>query len=263
MIPNKTNLFLFTVLLLVWSCGSFVVQEPPSTNVNGRCQRHKRKSHDGYRLRLGKIPVEQVDIDTGEVICTFPSMQEAANQLNFSVKSISRVVRREAGRISYKGYFWRKVGDREAPRKQNRFSVPHGKQRVQQICPETGIVLGTFDSISEASISLNISSKLIRNTLMGLQKKTGGFSFKKVGEPVPFKKKTKGRPVQQLCLETGKVLATFPSQRLAGMAVNVTNSSIRQAALGVTSKSSGGYAWRYLEEEEEKEEQQADNAQQL
>ena len=135
------------------------------------------------------------------------------------------------------------------PRKEKRPPVPQGKQKVEQIDYETGTVLAVFDSISEAAALLNIPSRRIRDTIIGRQKSTGGFTFRKIGKAVPHKRSNERRPVEQLCLETGKVLATYRSQKAAGEAVGVSGASIHNAATGINSKSSAGYAWRFVEPE--------------
>ena len=194
------------------------------------------------------MPIEQVDVETGKVINVFPSSAEAARSLGINGYSIRRITNGEIDRISYKGYVWRKVGDKKVvPRKERRPPFPQGKQKVEQIDYETGTGLAVFDSINEAAASLNIPSRRIRDTINGRQKSTGGFTFRKIGKAVPHKRSTKRRPVVQLCLETGKVLATYQSQRAAGEAVGVAGACIHSAATGIDSKSSAGYAWRYVE----------------
>ena len=202
------------------------------------------------RARLGGIPVEQVDLVTGEVIGVFPSIQEAVKAVNGSTTAvISGILRGRKDLASYKGFFWRRVGDLTTPRNRTQPPIPQGRQKIEQICHETGKVLNTFDSLTEASISLRIHRSHIRRVLLGLQKQTRGFSFRKVGDLVPYKKSTKRRPVRQICLDTGNVIATFPSLTSAGRAVNRTAQVIGSAATGITSKSSGGYGWKLVEEE--------------
>ena len=198
----------------------------------------------------GRIPIEQVDMETGKVMNVFSSTAEAARSLGIFDGSINRIVNGGIDRISYKGYLWRKVGDKKVvPRKERRPPFPQGKQKVEQIDYETGTVLAVFDSISEAAASLNIPSRRIRDTITGRQESTKGFTFRKIGKAVPHKRSNKRRPVEQLCLETGKVLATYRSQKAAGEAVGVAGACIHSAATGIDSKSSAGYAWRYVESE--------------
>ena len=193
------------------------------------------------------IPIEQVDMETGKVINVFPSAGEAARSLGIRRNAIARIVNGGIDRISYKGYLWREVGDKKTvPRKQKLPPVPRGKQKVEQIDYGTGAVLAVFDSINEAAVSLNIPSQKIRATITGLQKSTRGFTFRKIGKPIPYKKSLKRRPVEQLCLETGNVLATYHSLKAAGNAVGVSAAAISSAATGIDSKSSAGYAWRFV-----------------
>ena len=192
-------------------------------------------------------------METGEVLNVYPSAEEAGRSLGISRQGISRVANGTRDRITYQGYIWRFAGDKTiAPRQQNKPPIPQGKQRVEQIDYETGTVLAVFDSINEAATSLNITNRRIRSVLTGLQKSTGGFTFRKVGKPVPFlERNKKRRPVEQICLETGKVLATYRSMKAAGDAVGVTGASIHSAATGHNSKTSAGYGWRFVEPIEE------------
>jgi len=86
--------------------------------------------------------------------------------------------------------------------------------------------------------------------LSGERKSAGGFFWRFVGsdvQPRARTKSTKRRPVQQIRLETGNVLATYRSMGAAGDAVGVDRASIRDAATGISSKTSAGYGWKFVE----------------
>ena len=198
---------------------------------------------DGYSRSI-----EQVDIETGEVLHVYPSIAEAARTTGYTKQSIQCIVAGKADRVSYKGFYWRRVGDKSSPKQPKpKAPIKQGRQPVEQICAQTGKVLATFDSIAEAAESLKISTRLIRMVLKGINKSTRGYTFRKVGEPVPFKRNLSARPVHQICLATGDILATHPSQAAAGRAVNVSIASIHVVATGKNAKSTGGYAWRLVQ----------------
>jgi len=218
--------------------------------------RGKYKSHgnfiwrrpNGFRPDGFSRSIEQVDIETGEVLHVYPSIADAARTTGYTKQSIQRIVAGKADRVSYKGFYWRRVGDKSSPKQPKpKAPIKQGRQPVEQICAQTGKVLATFDSIAEAAESLKISTRLIRMVLKGIQKSTRGYTFRKVGEPVPLKRNYSARPVHQICLATGDILATHPSQAAAGRAVNVSIASIHAVATGNNAKSSAGYAWRFVQ----------------
>jgi len=195
------------------------------------------------------MEVEQVDMKTGQVVAVFPSYAAAARALEIHKNGIRQVAAECKSRSSYKGYFWRKAGDSTMPKVlSKKAKVSHLRQQVEQVCPETGAVIATFNSSQEAARKLKIPQHHVSKVLRGVQKTTRGYHFRKAGKPEKFKRSTRARPVQQLCLESGEVLATFPSQKTAGTAVGVTGASIRNAAMGNTN-TSAGYRWRYVQGE--------------
>lgn len=62
-----------------------------------------RKANGSYKYK----PVDQIDLETGEVIKTFNSLSEASKEFNVSLSAISAVVRHVGGCVSASGYGWR------------------------------------------------------------------------------------------------------------------------------------------------------------
>ena len=187
------------------------------------------------------VPVEQLDISTGEVIKVFPNMARAAKEVNVTREAIRVAVRGPVQQTA--GFWWRKAGDT---------TLPHTAYdpAIAQICLDTGEVLQTFESVRLAAAALNISESGIYYVLCGKSEKVRGFSFRRVADP---RGNGRPRPVQQICRDTGKVLATFPSPAAAARALNVNNNSIWKAAKGRTNNfQSFGYVWRFVGEEDEK-----------
>lgn len=56
--------------------------------------------------------------------------------------------------------------------------------------------------------------------------------------------KSNYKPIQQLDLKTGLIIATYPSIKEAGLSIGIFQTSISRAARGKC-KSAGGYGWRY------------------
>ena len=203
-------------------------------------------------LNPNSIPVEQIDMETGKVINVYRSAGHAARAVGGRSGSILRSLGGVEDRVSYKGYNWRKVGDVTPPRVAKSGRVCHLRQPLQQICPDTGEVIATFNSAAEAGFALGIKAHTISKVLRGLYHTTGGYHFKKVGEPETFKRNSQGRPVHQVCVETGEIIETFRSGYAAGRAVGVAGSSISSAVRGKTN-TSAGYRWVYADEQQEEE----------
>lgn len=219
------------------SCGGFFWRRRPSDD---RVMSIDQNSHR-------RIPVEQVDVNTGKVLATYASCAEATKAVGGSgSEAVHRVV--TGRRKAYKGFFWRKVGDHTEPTPPTKPYYIRGRQRVEQICLETNTTIATYDSIADTALALNLKSHMIRRVLSGEQHSTGGFKFRTVGKPEPFKRPVKAIAVQQICLETGDVLATYPSHLQASKAVNVSGASISSASRGTNSKTCRGYAWRRVQE---------------
>lgn len=56
--------------------------------------------------------------------------------------------------------------------------------------------------------------------------------------------KSNSKPIQQLDLKTGLIIATYPSIKEAGLSIGIYKSNISKVAKGKC-KSAGGYGWRY------------------
>ena len=56
--------------------------------------------------------------------------------------------------------------------------------------------------------------------------------------------KSNSKPIQQLDMKTGLIIATYSSIKEAGLSIRINQSDISKAAKGKY-KSAGGYGWRY------------------
>lgn len=222
--------------------------------VNGRIRSaagffwRRKGDHKKFpRPRKWYTPCEQIDMETLQVVAVYPSVKAAAKAMNCDSQFISRILNKPKQRSSYRGFYWRKVGDTSAPRPAKQQKVKQLKQPVQQICPDTGVVIATFDSCTEAEVALDIRSYMISKVLRGVQHTTGGFHFRAVGKPRKFKRDYTPRSVHQISPDTGEIIETFPSLKRAAYAVGVTSASISSAAHGKT-KTSAGYRWELAKE---------------
>lgn len=87
------------------SCGGFVwryTDDPIQFEKPKTCT-EVRYENGAYHFR----PVDQLDLETGEVIKTFKSMKEASKEFNVALSSISAVVRHVKNCVSAAGFGWK------------------------------------------------------------------------------------------------------------------------------------------------------------
>jgi hypothetical protein len=124
-----------------------------------------------------------------------------------------------------------------------------GQKRVEKICPDTGQVRHTYDSISDAARDLGISATRISGVVNGRSISCQGFFWRFHGSDQLPPKKRIHRTVNQLCLKTGKVLATHQSIQEAAKTVGITTPGISYCCNGRKgSKSAGGFGWNFSSE---------------
>lgn len=110
----------------------------------------------------------------------------------------------------------------------------------------SGVLLGSFDSISLASQKLNIPQPTISLCCLGKYSFTHGFQFSfSIEEKTPVKTGN-GRPkrVQQFTKE-GEFVRDYESASEAARAMGVSKYSISNCCRG-KQKTSAGYIWKYL-----------------
>jgi len=117
---------------------------------------------------------------------------------------------------------------------------------VEQIDVVTGEIVATFPSQSDAERQLKVSSGNISSVCHGKRDIAYGYfwRFKGSGRLPAQPKATHPKPVQQLDMATGKVVATFASQSEAERALNVSAGNISSVCHGKR-ESAYGYIWRF------------------
>lgn len=124
---------------------------------------------------------------------------------------------------------------------------PCRSQPVYQFSPE-GELLESYRTITEASKNTGISQPCISCAIRGVSLMSGGFYWSK--EKIfkkPYSKLC--RPVNQICLKTKKILATFPSAGAAEEALG-KKGHIGSVCNG-SRKSACGFFWQFVEKEKE------------
>jgi hypothetical protein len=144
-----------------------------------------------------------------------------------------------------------------------------GRKAVEKMCLETGEVLGTFRSVTEAAKSVAVSVAAVRHALTGWKgrKSSAGFGWRysspevlpdsaiSVGRSTEMpagttqessKPSVRGRAksqelkLEQVCLETGKVMHIFESSKEASRLTGLKHKDIRKAI----GKVYEGFFWR-------------------
>jgi hypothetical protein len=130
----------------------------------------------------GQKPVEKLDLKTGKVLATFDSVTDAAASVSLPGISthvntglVARVCRKQ--QRSSCGFFWRYKGSDDLPSKRPKSKA---KRSVEQLCFQTGRVLGTFDSIAAAGKAVGITTPGISYCCNGRNgsKSAGGFGWR-------------------------------------------------------------------------------------
>ena len=125
--------------------------------------------------------VEQIDINTLEVIATYSSLAEAGRAVGLTYSAISRVVNGHG--TSAAGYYWRLAGTENHLIKKE---VKKWKRPIAQCDLETEKILNTFSSASDAARFLgkhpkNGSSPILM-ACKGKYKHAYGFKWKYLDE---------------------------------------------------------------------------------
>jgi hypothetical protein len=195
------------------------------------------------------IPIEQVDVETNKVVETFPSTRKASKKTGVSRCSIRRVLDRK-GKASAGGFFWRFRGDTNTPwQNPEPRCNDRDQKRVEKMCIETGQVRHTYVSISDAARHLGISATRMSTVLNGRTMTCKGFFWRFHGSDALPPKRRIQRSVKQLCLKTGRVLATHKSIQVAAKTAGITSPGISYCCNGRNgSKSAGGFGWGFSDE---------------
>ena len=221
MIRNKQQflLALATLFLFPYPIPGWVLH----SNIRSKSTRLGTKP-----IRIEKIdvvedqcPIEQLDVGTGKVVHTYPSVGAAAKAVSSFPCYILRSMRRGG---SHRGFFWREVGSDASPAAETKPRFP-----VEKICLESRVVLETFPSAQEAARSMGRYPFPIPSV-------TRGFFWRRQGSQDRLedyaKTNAKAVAVEQICLETHQVIATYPTVTAAATAVGTRPTNISKVLKG-------------------------------
>ena len=187
--------------------------------------------------------IKQYDLE-GNYIKTFSSISEAARQVCNDRNANTHIIqccKRE--RNSASGFIWRYEEDDE-----DVFLPPSkGKHPVLQYDLQ-GNFIKRYESIKEAAKAMGCTSSPIYQVCVGRKKTVKGYTWKYENK-VHNKRQPRYRKVSQYSLEK-ILLETYPSIKNASQKTGVRQDSISACCRG-KQKTSGGYIWRYADEDNE------------
>lgn len=207
----------------------------------------------GYNLTKGGnynsittyISVQQLDLKSGEILNTFDSIHDACRYLNINVcGDISACCKGK--RSQARGFRWQ-----YSDIKLRSFFKPHTpidqRKQILKIDLITGKVIDRFNSISEANKSLGLTDKSRSISKCCNHKISSAFGYKwefenKNDISTALNKPSLPKKVDQINVETGKVLKTFESIYKAAEQVNISPESISKCING-RANTAAGYAW--------------------
>ena len=112
--------------------------------------------------------VYKIDMKTLDVIDSYDSITKASTENGISISSISSCCRGAKGVVTSGGYIWSFTN---VPIRDNVC------KRVIDLIDKNNVIIKTYNSIKEASDSLNITSPLISRCCMGELLSTNGYIF--------------------------------------------------------------------------------------
>ena len=202
---------------------------------------------NGYNVReggddCGRKEVFQIDINTNEIINTFPSVTAAAEQCNLDLSHLSKTCRHEKGYQSCGGFKWSYIYN-YSPEYISSLNPKVSERPVCQIDDNTGNIIKVWDNMQQASLALNISSGSISNCISGKYKTAGGFQWRNIDDLSNIKPHNREKAVYQYDKQNN-LIKKWDSAKQAAEFLNKEPSTIRSAARGAR-KTAYGYKWRY------------------
>lgn len=188
-------------------------------------------------------PVNQYD-KKGKLIKTWESMREAGRSLDVDSSSIAKCCK--GIYKTSKGYVWRYVGDEFNKYSLKKYQQPKQRIKVKQFTTN-GVLLHVWDSITQASISLNIGTSSIVDCCKGKKgrKTVKGYVWRYFDDD--FDKydihNEKHSPVCQFDLN-GNFIKEYNTIHNASCCTNISTGNIISCCNNYTKKA-GGYIWRY------------------
>lgn len=137
--------------------------------------------NNGYNVSIGgmdmecakeKLMVDKYDPDTGELICSYKSIRDAAFDVGTSDSHISEACRKMHSIIA--GFGWSYHGETwEKPK-----SYSHYRNKIEKIEKESGEQIAVYTSLKEAADANGLSRSMISQCCNGKYETGGGFIWR-------------------------------------------------------------------------------------
>lgn len=233
----------------------------------------KRKMAETRRNMRGEKnpcnkPILKIDRNSGEVLCSYPSAEIAAQDIGSYGPSVSKCARTGEGCVGgflwcykeeytqsffdkykdvewvFNGRGWYDAKEMHKPRSEEAKANMRGTGGRRVVCIETGEV---FNTAQAAADKYNISNSSIGKCCAGKAVSCGGLHWAFADNPSPAMQNQRDIPIKQIDIITGETVATFPSILEAKRQTGVDQKTIRESARGIYRRQYKGkkYAWRY------------------
>lgn len=201
-------------------------------------------------------PVVLFDKHSGKRVAEFGCAKDASEFAGVNVTDCMRGVSKTCGDyICYRAEDV--VGVDVLPDLGKHKPLPNGKKVIQYSLD--GNYIAEYESSREAERATGISYKAIHQCVSHKSHSSGGYVWRFVGDPYTKPKttwesrfdlgKSNSKPVDQIDLSTGEVIATYPSMAEAARTVGSHKESIQAVASHRRGcVSAAGYGWRYHSE---------------
>jgi len=220
--------------------------------------------NDALPVCVHSRPVEQLELGTGKVIARFDSQSAAAQAMGatngFTIGACAR-----GERAQVHGFGWRHAvadggdedDDEEEDDDDDRGAGSHGGKSpcrpVEQLELGTGRVIARYASQKAAGRAMGVTDgSSVGRCVHGKRAEAHGFGWRHADvddgdEEEDEYRHPAARPVEQIELGTGKVIARFASQTAAALAVGATSKDKRVAKCARGERTEAyGFGWRHV-----------------
>lgn len=227
-----------------------LLEETKIENLNERerywIKYYNSKTPNGYNVREGgddpgRKEVYQIDGQTNKIIKVYSCAMDAAEENNLDLSHLTKVCRHEEN--SCGGYKWSYSENYDEFFIQN-IQIQEKNYTICQIDINTGKLIKIWDSVQQASKTLNIDPTSIFHCFSGRYNNAGGFCWCKEKDFDNYIFKPRFKKVIQLDKNNNNIIKIWNSAQEAADFLNKNANTIRAAARGKL-KTAYGYKWKY------------------
>ena len=232
-----------------------LLEETEIENLNERerywIKYYNSKTPNGYNVREGgddpgRKEVYQIDKETNKIIKVYSCAMDAAEENHLDLSHLTKVCRHKEN--SCGGYKWSYSDNYNETLIEN-IQIQEKNYPICQIDINTGKLIKIWDSVQQASKTLNIDPTSIFHCFSGRYNNAGGFCWCKEKDFDNYTFKPKFKKVVQID-KNNNIIKIWNSAQEAADFLNKKANTIRAAARGKT-KTAYGYKWKYEENMED------------